>query len=199
MNYIYKITNTINNKIYIGQTTNFKNRMKQHINGKRSVISKAIRKYGKDNFLFEIIDSVDNIDDANVLEKFYIEYYNSITPNGYNIAEGGLNGNKWYGKTEEEVEDIKRRISLKMKEIRTISNPFKDKHHTAETIELLREMNVGDKNPNAKPKEYYETHAVIKSNFKRTCKKMNWNFEDFIEIYSGITTDRKLYYYKYKY
>ena len=54
---IYKITNLINNKIYIGSTCNFKDRKSKHKNKKtNTMISRAISKYGWDNFLFEIIE-----------------------------------------------------------------------------------------------------------------------------------------------
>ena len=55
--YLYKITNIINNKKYIGITNNYKKRWSNHRcgNSKNMVIAKAIKKYGKENFLFEII------------------------------------------------------------------------------------------------------------------------------------------------
>ena len=73
MYYIYKITNKINNKIYIGQTNNIKRRFNSHKNNKRSVISKAINKYGVENFTFEIIEIIHNVEQANDLEIEYIE------------------------------------------------------------------------------------------------------------------------------
>lgn len=54
---IYKITNNINNKIYIGQSVHIKRRWAEHCKpSSDSLISKAIKKYGKDNFTFEIIE-----------------------------------------------------------------------------------------------------------------------------------------------
>ena len=58
LSYVYKITNKLNNKIYIGQSVNIERRWKEHIcdNRKNSLIHLAIQKYGKDNFDFEVIE-----------------------------------------------------------------------------------------------------------------------------------------------
>lgn len=84
---IYKITNKITNKSYIGQSVRIERCWKEHQQlTSNSVISKAIRKYGVDNFNFEIIEtcSKENLDDR---EIYWIQYYNTIVPNGYNVAE----------------------------------------------------------------------------------------------------------------
>ncbi len=92
---IYKITNVLNNKIYIGITTKPLNkRRQQHIQWSKHkkrlyVIHKAINKYGLDNFLFESIDNFDGNDDACQKEVKYISLYNSFIPNGYNMTLGG--------------------------------------------------------------------------------------------------------------
>lgn len=94
MHYLYKITNTVNGKIYIGMTSNPDRRKYQHFNRKglkyKSLISLAVNKYGKDNFSFEVlcIGSKDYIVD---LEFKAIQSYNSLTPNGYNLRVGGEN------------------------------------------------------------------------------------------------------------
>lgn len=93
---IYKITNLINGKVYIGQSINIEKRIKEHFykakcfgeTSYNSALHQAIRKYGEENFSWEILEecSIDKIDDK---ERFYIEQYNSITPDGYNILDGG--------------------------------------------------------------------------------------------------------------
>lgn len=86
---IYKITNKVNGKIYIGQSNNPQRRWEQHCyrNEKYvSLINKAINKWGKEKFSFEILGW---FDDYNEKEKYYIQYYRSLTPGGYNIAIGG--------------------------------------------------------------------------------------------------------------
>lgn len=91
MKAIYKITNKINQKIYIGQSSNPKYRFSQHcrIHDKyTSLINQAINKYGKENFTFEIIGW---FEDYNKKEQYYISYYGSLSPNGYNLTTGGEN------------------------------------------------------------------------------------------------------------
>lgn len=91
--YIYLITNKLNNKKYIGQTINFEKRMKEHIYGRNSkkncLIDRALKKYGKNNFTFEILDITDSQENIDYLEKYYIKKLNCIKPNGYNILKGG--------------------------------------------------------------------------------------------------------------
>jgi|WetSurMetagenome_2_1015567.scaffolds.fasta_scaffold121841_6 excinuclease UvrABC nuclease subunit len=81
---IYIIRNKINNHIYIGQTTNFKNREKQHFillkNNKHhsNHLQNAFNKYGENNFEFKIIDRVKSINYLQKIEYLYIKKYNPI-------------------------------------------------------------------------------------------------------------------------
>lgn len=92
---IYKITNKINNKSYIGQSIDIKARFSQHklhaFDNRRDsynfTIYKAIRKYGIENFNFEIIE-ICSKEDLNKKEKYWIKYYDSYN-NGYNMTTGG--------------------------------------------------------------------------------------------------------------
>lgn len=98
MHYIYKATNKINGKIYIGQTNNLKRRFYEHISDSRSChqpFDKALRKYGIDNFDIKIIDSSNQKDKINKLEIYYISKFNSKVPVGYNVANGGEGGSNW--------------------------------------------------------------------------------------------------------
>lgn len=89
---IYIIKNDINNKVYIGQAKNAKERFQGHCkpssaHNDNDLVAKAIQKYGKEHFYYEILES--QIEDYNEKEKYYIQYYNSLRPNGYNILTGG--------------------------------------------------------------------------------------------------------------
>ena len=92
MAYIYKITNDINNKIYIGQTNcTLAQRLNQHysdskkLHRKNRPLYQAINKYGIENFSIELIEETDNPLER---EVYWIEYYGSFK-NGYNATMGG--------------------------------------------------------------------------------------------------------------
>lgn len=101
MKAIYKITNKLNNKCYIGQSNNPMERWKQHkwralneIDRGKSAIHDALREVGIENFDFSIIGW---FKDYNEKEKYYIQLYHSLIPNGYNIMEGGEEPPHKYG------------------------------------------------------------------------------------------------------
>ena len=81
---IYKITNKVNSKVYIGATTKDLNyRKQQHIycasnTANCNKLYVAMREYGVDNFIFEKVCDVNTLDDLNVLECQYIKLYNSV-------------------------------------------------------------------------------------------------------------------------
>jgi len=91
----YKATNIINNKIYIGKTVqNLVARKNTHLFEARNnyypniYFHKAIRKYGKDNFVWEILTETDSESKLNTLEKFYIAVYRKMAVL-YNLTDGG--------------------------------------------------------------------------------------------------------------
>ena len=89
--YLYQITNLINNKKYIGQTNNIQKRWSNHkcCNSPNMVIAKAIKKYGVDNFKFEVLYKDIPIDKIDDLERKIIQEKNTLVPNGYNVSKGG--------------------------------------------------------------------------------------------------------------
>jgi group I intron endonuclease len=92
---IYRITNKITGKCYIGQTVQkLKDRWHDHIRGDKQpegYLHRAINKYGAENFTMEEIDSSKTTGGLNVLEEFYIRMYDTISPKGYNLHPGGFN------------------------------------------------------------------------------------------------------------
>ena len=94
MGFIYKITNTINGMIYIGQTIQtLEDRWRQHRKKSSTCLylKRGFEKYGIDNFIFEMICSCNN-EELDKLEIHYMNEFNSIVPNGYNLREGGNSG-----------------------------------------------------------------------------------------------------------
>lgn len=90
---IYKITNKINGKVYIGQTVRPLNvRIKQHLVRGESLVSKAIKKYGIDKFIIEQIDRAKSKPELDRKERYWIGVYDCVAPNGYNLTSGGEGG-----------------------------------------------------------------------------------------------------------
>lgn len=88
---IYKITNTINNKIYIGKDT----RNNPNYMGSGVYLKKAINKYGIENFRKEILENVEDNQTLCQLEKEWIKFYKESGHPMYNISDGGDGGNTW--------------------------------------------------------------------------------------------------------
>ncbi len=95
--YIYIIKNSVNNKVYIGQTIQpVEVRFKQHLkclkSNRKQAISRAIKKYGKDKFFYEILEKC-TIENLNEKEEYYINKYSSFSK-GYNLNKGGTQSRK---------------------------------------------------------------------------------------------------------
>ena len=88
---IYKITNTINNQCYIGQSKDIQARWSKHLSAYKTSpewkLYRAFKKYGISNFSFEIIEEC-KIEELNEKEIYWIAYYDSFN-NGYNMTLGG--------------------------------------------------------------------------------------------------------------
>lgn len=137
--FIYKITNTINGKSYIGQTIqNVKERFYQHCATKCSkavsnmAIHRAIKKYGKSNFTVEVIEEIDSTN-LNDRERYWIKYYNSYN-NGYNSTKGGQDGCKSF--KDLDVEFIIKEYNTG-KSLRTLGTIFKVDKQTIKDL-LIR-------------------------------------------------------------
>lgn len=141
MGYIYKITNTLNGKAYIGETKqdDVQKRWNAHkksikYNNGCPLLTQAFNKYGIDKFKFEVLIICFN-DACFELEKYYIKKYNTFGENGYNGTPGGEGGGAFRGRkhTPENVQKIKERSReyYKSEENRQkLSNILKQKYKT---------------------------------------------------------------------
>ena len=122
---IYKIENLLTHKVYIGQSRHIEIRWQEHCRpSSDSIISRAIRKYGKSNFSFEILEEC-AIDELDQREEYYIRKYNSVNPNGYNIEEK-VNGNRSYFLTysKDDFKDIVSDIKYSSLSFEEIANKY---------------------------------------------------------------------------
>jgi len=147
--YIYKTTNLINGKVYIGKS---EKKFTDEYLGSGVLLYKAIKKYGKGNFKVELIEECDTIESLNDREKFWINEY--MGEGCYNIAEGGNGG--WTTKhySEEETKEYKQKLS----------DSGKGRVMSEETKEKLRAQNTG---------KFYGNTETISNKIKELWKDPN--------------------------
>lgn len=135
---IYKITNNLNNKSYIGLSINVEQRWQRHKSNYDNIDNKeygkalyrAFRKYGIENFTFEIIEECQESDLSNK-EIYWISYYDTFS-NGYNETPGGemicVGGENHpnHKLTEEDVKTIRNYYNCKARK-KDIFTLYKDK------------------------------------------------------------------------
>ncbi len=116
---IYKLTNKLNGLSYVGATKNFKRRMGEHhwnYGDKRKIctlVDKAIRQYGWENFTAEVIEVCD-AEIAPEREMYWIAVLKTKAPNGYNLTDGG-EGTK--GHVQPPKHRLNKAISLRKKSV----------------------------------------------------------------------------------
>lgn len=145
--FIYKITNRVNNKSYIGQTRfTVEHRFKQHIKNyniehRKQPLYMAFDKYGLQNFKVETLEECD-VDKLDEREIYWIAYYDTFR-NGYNATLGGQKHSAKYFWTDNQYEEIKS-LYLSGFSIRYIAEKFKVSRDTIRSI--LKSMNVKMRN-----------------------------------------------------
>jgi group I intron endonuclease len=160
---VYFFINKTNGKIYIGQTTNFEQRVKNHIqqgnkHNPKSIFHKALKKYDilKDFIHIKIVCS--GSENSHELEKYYIKEFNTIHPNGYNMTSGGTGGDTFSFRNREEQEKTKNLMKGRI--------PWnKGKSLSKEIREKLKQSHMGKKLPQSQKNKigvgvskYYKDH-----------------------------------------
>jgi len=169
MGIIYKITNTVDGKIYVGQTRQkLKRRIGQHkVKSKKATggIDAAIAKYGWENFTVEVLEECP-VELLNEREIFFIAELNAKGSNGYNLTDGGkttsgysptketrdkisakLTGKPSSHKGKPLSEEHKAKLSANHADFKGENHPFFGKHHSPETCAKLSIINTGKKLP----------------------------------------------------
>lgn len=150
--YIYKITNALDGRIYIGQSTDPKSRWYRHkYSAKKQntnqYIHKAMHKHGVENFFFEVIAEFEKKEDANNAECNLIDQYKTRNKKfGYNIKPGGYKRGGW-----KHSEETKKKLSESWKDVHG-ENGVKAAHDanqgrklSKEHVEAIRQANLGNK------------------------------------------------------
>lgn len=178
---VYKITNMVNKKVYIGQTDRLNQREREHFyklernEHHNQFLQKSYNKYGKENFIFEVLEESDNLNEC---ELHWINNYGGINSElNYNLkdptskewsnyvkvkqskatlGENNPNyGNKWSEEQKEKLSKMKKGKTLeeligkeKAELVKQkMSNSQKGRKHTEEVKEKIRQSNIGEKNP----------------------------------------------------
>lgn len=183
---IYKTTNLINGKIYIGQDS----KNNDNYFGSGDLIKKAIKKYGLINFKKEILCLCETQKELNEMEqKFILDYCSTNKSIGYNICVGGTNGTmlnrKHSVETKQQMSEVRIGMKLSDEHKKNISKAHKGKIISEETKkkmsisqksvihnplseeikEKIRNKKLGKKASNETKKKMSESHSGEKNHF----------------------------------
>ena len=149
--HLYKITNTVNDMVYIGVTKNPHHRMIAHAcftTPTKSIIKNAIQKYGRDKFTLQVL-LTSTQEFCYEMERKAIEAYNTLRPNGYNICTGGVGAIGIFGD----------------------KNGMFGRKHSPETLEKMRQARVGKK-ATSETKEKMRVAHLGQKRSAENCEKM---------------------------
>jgi len=167
--FVYLTTNLVNGKQYVGDHSS--DNLNDGYLGSGIVIVKAIKKFGKEKFQREILEQFDSKNKAENSQQKYIEQFNTLVPNGYNISPTG--GIHWGGVHSEEskqrMSESKKGISLNKKHKESLrksmigknkgsSNGMWGKHISKENKQKLSLFHKGKKISEKTKKKISESH-----------------------------------------
>lgn len=114
--YVYKITNSINDKVYVGMTQDVDQRRRQHKcyglrgyadNGRTTPLYTDMYELGVENFKIEVIEEVESKIEAENREAYWMQEFNSVIPNGYNQATFASHGWEWSEESKKKMSESK--------------------------------------------------------------------------------------------
>lgn len=177
--FVYVITNLINNKQYVGQHTT--NKIDDGYFGSGKVLKQAIKKYGSENFSFEVLEILDNCSQRilDSRETDFIIEFNTISPNGYNL-KGEDHRIPMSDEIKKKISDKKIGIKMSEETKNKISDSNMGKFVSEETKNKISDSNSGKRwvyNPTTnehkkiKDVDNIPEGFVIGSNFSHTCSE----------------------------
>lgn len=205
---IYKFVNLYNNRIYIGYTSNWQNRLKNHQSRYQTINTAfyhAIRKYGWDMFSHEIIyQSLDKEHTLNEMEGYFIREYNSHIDDGhgYNMSYGGEGNKNYCIETRYKLGSANRGKTLKPRSEETkrkIGIANSKKKRTDAEKQHLRDINLGKKQSEEcvlkRSKQYVVTNpngeSIVVHNLNKFCKENDLNQGAMSAIARGVLSKHK--------
>jgi group I intron endonuclease len=164
--YIYKTTNTINGKIYVGQHK--AETFDKYYKGSGQLLARAFKKYGKTNFTCEILATAETKEELNALEVYWIDRLAARdTEIGYNITEGG-EGTVGYQHTEEaklKMSVAKKGKPLTAKHCKAISQSNSGRKLSEESRLKISKANTGKKHTEETRQKLRDAHKINPRNF----------------------------------
>ena len=210
---IYKATNKTNGKAYIGQSTfDLEKRKGEHLKGSqrqkpRYFFHRAIKKYGMDDFDWEILAECETKEELDRTELWFIRKHKTIAPHGYNTVLMSGGGDTF--NTHPNKEEIRKRISEGTKKGIARSkkswskygkaNGMYGRKHSPESIKKMEKnrkgLTAGEKNPSAKNagiyKVFYPNGKIeIVKNIRKFCRENNLPHGPFYQICNGKQTSK---------
>ncbi|MBN4054776.1 GIY-YIG nuclease family protein [Nitrospira defluvii] len=175
---VYKICNKENGKLYIGQTIqSLKSRKKDH----RGCLDKlshlalyrAFRKYGFENFEWEVIHQAKDKADLDKMEKYYIQHYNTMSPRyGYNLTYGGEGGKHPLEVREKISDSLKGRVFSEITR-KKLSKSLKRKYTKEKSSWWGRKHTEDEKQKMSKAQRGSNNHNFGKKASEATRRKMS--------------------------
>lgn len=174
---IYLATNIVNGKQYVGQTvrTLDRRRNQHYSDAKRQtcniIFHNAIRKYGENAFIWEVVKEYNDVTILDEAEKRCIALLNTLSPNGYNLMTGGSNGTH----SEETKRKMSEALSGKKnpnygKDLSGVNAPNYGRKFSEETKAKHREAHAGSKNGMFGKKHSKETKQKMRESYLRRVK-----------------------------
>lgn len=180
---IYKITNKINGKCYIGQSIDIETRLKQHqkkIGSEENPMYVDFKTYGLENFSFEVLQECDR-QYLNDREAYWSEYYNSFNE-GYNLTKGGggkFGHDRFISTTESNISNLvitflNGLLDEKIEKLDKKGISIENKDSYQKRIVYLKEKYQENKDK----QEYIKQLIYLIDNMERQLSKM-YTIEDF--------------------
>ena len=186
---IYKVTNKINGKVYIGQTIRTLNeRKRDHLYyaqfDEGIQFHYAIRKYGASSFKWEVVCEAKDKETLNELERYYIQKYDSINT-GYNMVDGGGNNVMFIPEIKEkhrlkmQSEETRKKISDTMKKKYKEGKLFTEEHKRNLSLAMKGNNNFGDNHDTRSVACYCITESGERYDFPNYLTAGKWLYDKY--------------------